>query len=117
MEATLNLKEMALESKRACKSNGSQWGKVLELHQQSKRKLMRVKTKRILMKRRATQEGSRRRHVDRIEEKVRILKKLIPNTNSGGLEGLFRDAANYIMSLQMRVRVMQIMVDALSGPC
>lgn len=68
-----------------------------------------------MKRRRRVVEGSRRR-VNAIEERTRILKKLIPNsTKSMGLEGLFRETADYILSLQMRVQVMQIMVKVLGG--
>ncbi|KAL8498682.1 hypothetical protein ACS0TY_021861 [Phlomoides rotata] len=50
-----------------------------------------------------------------IEGKVTTLQKLVPNCESGGVEGLFREIADYIMALEMRVKVMQIMVDLLSG--
>ncbi|XWS22711.1 hypothetical protein CRYUN_Cryun29cG0059500 [Craigia yunnanensis] len=110
-------------------SNGSLWSKLLEA--QAKRR-MKVKKQRIitrkkvknvrcrrprsiLMKRRARQEGSRR-PVNPIEKKVKTLKKLIPNKESIGLDGLFRETAEYILSLQMRVKAMQIMVKVLTGP-
>lgn len=45
-----------------------------------------------------------------------MLERLIPSRDhSAGLEGLFRDTADYILSLQGRVRVMQMMVDMLAG--
>ncbi|KAG6787023.1 hypothetical protein NC652_007064 [Populus alba x Populus x berolinensis] len=70
---------------------------------------------RILMKRRARAEGSSTRAGYGIERRVRTLKKLIPDSESMGLDGLFRETADYILSLQMRVRVMQIMVKVLTG--
>ncbi|KAJ7977683.1 transcription factor UPBEAT1-like [Quillaja saponaria] len=73
----------------------------------------------ILMKRRrARLEGSGRccGTTYRIERKVRTLKRLIFNSDESiGLDGVFRETADYILSLQMRVRVMQIMVKVLSG--
>ncbi|KAJ4727837.1 putative Transcription factor [Melia azedarach] len=72
------------------------------------------KTKRILMKKRAGLERFRR-PANVIERKVRTLKKLIPNSESSGLDGLFRETADYILALQMRVKVMQIMVKTLTG--
>ncbi|GMH25746.1 hypothetical protein Nepgr_027589 [Nepenthes gracilis] len=127
---------MALENEGTCKRNEPLW-KVLEAHHQhhhhhqqplpkgrrsrTKERVVLVKAKRIKMKRRALVEGSRRRRggVDEvIERRVLTLRKLVPNSQwKGGLEGLFGDAADYIVSLQMRVRAMQLMVDALSGPC
>ncbi|XWS69119.1 hypothetical protein CRYUN_Cryun04dG0152200 [Craigia yunnanensis] len=107
-------------------SNGSLWSKLLEA--QAKRRL-KVKKKRInrkkvrhvrcrrprsnFMKRRARLEGSRR-PVNPIEKKLKTLKKLIPNKESMGLDGLFRETAEYILSLQMRVEAMQIMVKVLT---
>lgn len=66
------------------------------------------------MKRRAVGEGSGRLVVSPIVKKVKTLKKLIPSRGSMGLDGLFRDTAGYILSLQMRIKVMQIMVDVLT---
>lgn len=74
-----------------------------------------IKSKRVLMKRRRL-GASRRRGNYGIVRKVRTLKRLIPNSQTvGSLDGLFRETADYILSLQMRVRVMQIMVKVLSG--
>ncbi|KAM7275417.1 hypothetical protein ACFE04_017283 [Oxalis oulophora] len=53
-----------------------------------------------------------------IEKKVKTLKKLIPrNTDdqSMGLDGLFRETADYILSLQIKVRVMQLMINELAA--
>ncbi|EOY00717.1 hypothetical protein QUC31_014152 [Theobroma cacao] len=108
-------------------SNVSLWSKLLEAqaNRRLKVKKQRVATKKvrhlrcrrprsILMKRRARLEGSRR-PMNRVEKKLKTLKKLIPNNESMGLDGLFRDTADYILSLQMRVEVMQIMVKVLTG--
>ncbi|KAL9317750.1 hypothetical protein ACSQ67_014267 [Phaseolus vulgaris] len=62
--------------------------------------------RRILMKRR----GGSRRGSNGIRRRVRTLKSLVPNCDSLGLDGLFRETANYILSLQTRVSVMQVMV-------
>ncbi|XP_028781867.1 transcription factor UPBEAT1-like [Neltuma alba] len=73
--------------------------------------------RKVLMKRKArTIGGSRRQGAMGIETRIRTLKRLIPSSNSEsvGLDGLFRDTAEYILSLQTRVRVMQIMVDVLA---
>ncbi|KAF5745941.1 basic helix-loop-helix protein [Tripterygium wilfordii] len=78
---------------------------------------MRPRTRRsILMKRRACPDGARWPRRNGVEKRVRTLKKLIPNSSdqSNGLDGLFRETADYILSLQMRVKVMQILVKALS---
>ncbi|GMN52280.1 hypothetical protein TIFTF001_021425 [Ficus carica] len=75
----------------------------------------RPKSKRVLMKRRRL-GASRRRGNYGIVRRVRTLKRLIPNSQTvGSLDGLFRETADYILSLQMRVRVMQILVKVLSG--
>lgn len=56
------------------------------------------------------------RPINSIERKVRILKNLVPNCESEmGVERLFRETADYIKALQIRAKVMQIMVDVLSG--
>ncbi|KAK9201992.1 hypothetical protein WN944_017201 [Citrus x changshan-huyou] len=78
------------------------------------RKNGHIKTRRILMKKRARLEGSRI-PATVIEKKVKTLKKLIPNGEPLGLDGLFRETADYILALQMRVKVMQIMVNVLTG--
>ncbi|OIT30115.1 transcription factor upbeat1 [Nicotiana attenuata] len=71
----------------------------------------------ILMKRRVRVECYCRRSSNYdIERKVRILHKLIPNCESSmGLERLFRETADYVLALEMRVKVMQILVNELSA--
>lgn len=107
------------------KSNETLWEKVME-GQAKRRCPPRNKHKhgrhaegkrprRVLMKRVARVEGSTRRAGYGVGRRVRTLKKLIPNGESLGLDGLFRETADYILSLQMRVRVMQIMVKVLTG--
>lgn len=83
---------------------------------------MTMKTRsrtRFLMKRRASLDRNRRRPLrpagDKIERKLRILKKLIPNSESREMDTLFQETADCIFALQMRVNAMQIMVDVLSG--
>ena len=73
--------------------------------------------RRILMKRRARLEGSRRNSGRRgVQRRVRTLKRLVPKSSAcTGLDGLFRETADYILSLQMKVKVMQVMVKALTG--
>lgn len=73
------------------------------------------RTRRILMKRRG---GCRRSSgTNGIRTRVKTLKRLVPNSESVmGLDGLFRETADYILSLQTRVRVMQVMVEVLTGP-
>ena len=96
-------------------SYGYLWSKVLA-SQAKKEKVIKKSVKsrrprRILMKRRV---GSRR-GANGIQRRVRTLKRLIPNSDNMGLDGLFRDTANYILSLQTRVRVMQVRVKVLTG--
>ncbi|KAL6954372.1 hypothetical protein U1Q18_019922 [Sarracenia purpurea var. burkii] len=50
-----------------------------------------------------------------VDKKVRTLRKLVPNTESVGLVGLFTETADYIKSLQMRLKAMQLMVNVLSA--
>lgn len=73
----------------------------------------------ILMKRRYRNlQGSTRPAPNVFEKRVRVLRKLVPSTkeySEEGLDGLFRDTNDYILALGMRVKVMQIMVKALSG--
>ncbi|EEF47237.1 transcription factor, putative [Ricinus communis] len=71
--------------------------------------------RRVLMKSRAGVRGYRSNTATGIHKRVKTLKKLIPNSESMGLEGLFRETADYILSLQMRVNLMQIMVKVLSS--
>ncbi|XVE85197.1 hypothetical protein DITRI_Ditri17bG0072800 [Diplodiscus trichospermus] len=111
-------------------SNDPLWSKLLKLQAERRMKVKnqkiipkkkvrqvrcrRPRTRSILMKRRARREG-RRRPMNPIQKKVKTLKKLIPNNESMSLDGLFRDTAEYILSLQMRVKAMQIMVKVLTG--
>lgn len=79
------------------------------------------KKQRVVMKTRRARALSLHRRQDDdttdMERKLRILKKLVPNgETSMGLDGLFRDTADYIVALQTRLKLMQIMVDVLSSP-
>lgn len=109
-------------------ADGSFWSKLMEAQAKRRsgrqgKKLRRIvrghvkaggkRPTRILMRTMA-RLGSRK-HANGIGRKVRTLKNLIPNGDSMELDGLFREAADYILSLQMRVRVMQIMVNLLSN--
>ncbi|KAM0027995.1 putative transcription factor IBH1-like, bHLH domain-containing protein [Helianthus debilis subsp. tardiflorus] len=127
-----------LEIKSKCNNNSSRnllWKKLMEAqakmaakggqkhHSHSATKKTRTtptrnNTLKMIKRRRARRagQGSSRRST-MIEKKVRTLKKLIPTGNSSvGLDGLFRDTAEYISNLQMRVSIMQAVVNALSNP-
>lgn len=101
-------------------SNGSSRGKPVA----SKRRLQAKKRLRIIRRRGAnTIEKRNRVRASRsvvrcswkIERRVRMLKTLIPNGESMGLEGLFQETAEYILSLEMRVKMMQMVVEMFSG--
>lgn len=103
-------------------SNGSSRGKPVA----SKRRFQAKRRLRIIRRRGANniekrnkKVGASRRSVVRcsrkIEQRVRTLKTLIPNGESMGLEGLFQETAEYILSLEMRVKMMQMVVDMFSG--
>ncbi|RVW71597.1 Transcription factor UPBEAT1 [Vitis vinifera] len=70
--------------------------------------------RRILLKRRAVLEGSRRLRSDGVMRRVRTLKSLVPNGQSMGLDGLFAETAYLHHVVQMRVKVMKTMVNSLS---
>ncbi|KAL4302093.1 hypothetical protein GQ457_10G026260 [Hibiscus cannabinus] len=76
----------------------------------------RCRRRSVLMKKKKKvgPEVSRRGSVP-FRRKVETLKKLVPNKEAVGLDGLLREAAEYIMWLQMRVKVMQIMVEVLTA--
>ncbi|KAI3460743.1 hypothetical protein Pfo_017406 [Paulownia fortunei] len=111
------LSSLESHSKEKCGFSNPLWRKP-GLEFQSRRKCFsqQMNNRRIFMKRRARFDRSIRPR-NPIERKVRILKKLIPNCThqSMGVERLFGETADYIVALQMRVKVMQIMVDALSS--
>uniref|UniRef100_A0A5B7C5I1 Putative transcription factor UPBEAT1 n=1 Tax=Davidia involucrata TaxID=16924 RepID=A0A5B7C5I1_DAVIN len=120
----LDLKGMILENKGTNQSsNGSLWSKVLEaqamrMRQQSINNNIEghgwsSRHRKILMKRRAFVQGSRR-PIYGIEKRVRTLKKLVPNGKSKALDGLFRETGDYIVLLQMKVKLMEMMVKLLS---
>lgn len=56
-------------------------------------------------------EGSRK-PASAVKRKIRVLQRLVPNSESTGLDELFEKAAEYIVCLQMQVKVMKIMVAA-----
>lgn len=52
------------------------------------------------------------------QKRIRTLRKLVPTSGSwstGGLDDLFKEAAAYIVYLQIRVKAMQVMVNVLSS--
>ena len=67
-----------------------------------------------LMMSRALIKGSRR-SMGGVERRVRTLQKLLPNVKSMDMDGLLMEAADYILRLEMQVKVMQIMVKVLSN--
>lgn len=126
---SLDLKGMVQESEEKSYTDGALWNRVLQGTRQramtTKRSGVALKNKkrsdgrRILKKRRRSlQFGARKDESHGIQRRVRTLKRLIPNSESNsvkGLDGLFRETADYILSLQSRVRLMQMMVNALGG--
>ncbi|KAG7967162.1 hypothetical protein I3843_08G085200 [Carya illinoinensis] len=116
----------------SCSANGCLGSKVVEVQaakrrwqgkkQRMARKYARhVRSKkdsaRILMMKKTARLGRSRKHANNgIGRRVRTLKKLIPNGESiGNLDGLFRETAYYILSLQMRVTVMHTVVNVLTN--
>ncbi|XXG84540.1 hypothetical protein AAC387_Pa10g2043 [Persea americana] len=104
-------------------SSGSIWYKVVQLQAMRRRSNRRHRTNRnygwnrrsnALMKSRALIKGSRR-SMGGVERRVRTLQKLLPNVQSMDMDGLFMEAADYILCLEMQVKVMQIMVMVLSN--
>ncbi|KAK3194312.1 hypothetical protein Dsin_025622 [Dipteronia sinensis] len=131
---SLDLKGIILQgNENDSNKSSSLWNKFVEAQAKRRRQAVRKqkavlrknreqircrRPRRILMKRRSSAgvlEGSRRPS-NIIDRKVRTLKKLVPNSESStGLDGLFRETADYILALQMKVNVMQVMVKVLTG--
>ncbi|XP_059440456.1 transcription factor UPBEAT1 [Corylus avellana] len=114
--ASLDMKGLLQgNDQQSCSANGSPLGKKQRRSGGHAVKISKRRPTRVLMKRMA-RVGSRKHANAAVGRRVRTLKRLIPNGESmGSLDGLFREAADYIFSLQMRVRVMQIMVNALTN--
>ncbi|KAL5859271.1 hypothetical protein ACOSQ4_000567 [Xanthoceras sorbifolium] len=128
---SLDLKGIILQgNENDSKSSGSLWNKVLEAQAKRRRQAIRKqkvllwkngghircrRPRRISMKRRSAGVEVPRRPANAIDRKVRTLKKLVPNSESMGIDGLFRETADYILALQMKVNVMQVMVKVLTG--
>ncbi|KAK6930302.1 hypothetical protein RJ641_004396 [Dillenia turbinata] len=92
------VKVMILKNKEMCRSsNGADKRRVKGKHII---KCASMTRRRMLMKRRGSRGSS---------NDIGILKKLVPNGESMGLNGLFQETADYIKSLQMRVKIMQFM--------
>ncbi|KAF9618116.1 hypothetical protein IFM89_000075 [Coptis chinensis] len=109
---SFDAKGMILENNGMSKSSSgsSMWNKAFAAQSIRRRQERREKIRRI------NRHGwSTRRPRICMVRKVRTLKKLVPNGKSVGLDGLFRETAHYIMSLETQVKVMQIMVCGLSG--
>ncbi|GER42810.1 basic helix-loop-helix (bHLH) DNA-bindingsuperfamily protein [Striga asiatica] len=89
----------------------------LSLEFRSMRDCSRVRYRSVSMRRKARLDRRVIGLRNPVERKVRILKKLVPNCESSdiGVEELFRETADYIMALEMRVKVMQIMVNVITG--
>lgn len=62
------------------------------------------------IQRRKLLEGSRK-PVVQIVRKLQKLRRLVPGGDSTGIDDLFCAAADYILTLQMKVRVMEFMVN------
>ncbi|XP_009363130.2 transcription factor UPBEAT1 [Pyrus x bretschneideri] len=116
---SLGLKGTVLENEGKSYTNGALWNIIRE----SGGVVVRNKSsprRRILKKKKKTgtrlQSAGRRSNNIGIKRRVKTLKRLIPNgDDSMGLDGLFRDTADYILSLQTRVRLMQMMVQAFAA--
>ncbi|KAL0674749.1 hypothetical protein Bca4012_002730 [Brassica carinata] len=79
-----------------------------------KQRARRALVKKITIRPKKSLEAHRR-PCRAIHRRVKTLKELVPNTNSSeGLDGLFRQTADYIFALEMKVRVMQTMVQVLT---
>ncbi|RWR94335.1 transcription factor UPBEAT1 [Cinnamomum micranthum f. kanehirae] len=114
--SSLDLKGMDLDNKGmdGC-SSGSIWYKVVQLQAMRRRSNRRQRTKRNYGWNRWSLIKVSRRSVSGVERRVRTLQKLLPNVESMDMDGLFREAADYILCLEMQVKVMQIMVKVLSN--
>ncbi|GAB2234543.1 hypothetical protein Droror1_Dr00003798 [Drosera rotundifolia] len=110
---------MVLENKEASKANALSWSKPLGTNRAFtlRRGSTAMTNKRSRIKRKfGVVEGARRRRIGRIEGQVRALKKLVTNNHEAdGLEGLLRDTADYIVSLETRIRTLKVIVAALSN--
>ncbi|KGN45028.1 transcription factor UPBEAT1 [Cucumis sativus] len=85
----------------------------------------RSRSNSLILKKRSRRSSSS--SSSRIEQRVNTLRSLVPNNDNhnhddqdescvGSLEQLFTQTADYILSLQTRVRLMKTLVDVLSDP-
>ncbi|KAL5722999.1 hypothetical protein ACHQM5_006450 [Ranunculus cassubicifolius] len=105
------MKSMIQNDKVLCKTPGSSstWKRRQERRQN-------IRKHAPFMKRAILMDGSRRQR-NGVVRKVKTLKKLVPNGKFMAVDGLFRETADYILLLETQVKVMQIMVNVLSGSC
>ncbi|KAG5627782.1 hypothetical protein H5410_013000 [Solanum commersonii] len=113
----------SLEFLNKCDLSDPLWTKVLEKSVYIRRRscswLCKKHKGARIMKRRVRVERSRRSS-NEVEKKVKMLEKLIPNceslSSSMGLERIFKETADYIWALEMKVKVMKMIVNVLSTP-
>ncbi|MED6127017.1 hypothetical protein PIB30_084050 [Stylosanthes scabra] len=118
-----SLVSLSLDDLEGLNDPSNLWKQKLSVKGRRPPRTSRTRTsRRELMKRigggsRRTSRGGANKASNGIQRRVRRLKSLIPNSGDSnmGLDGLFRETANYILSLQTRVRVMQVMVKVLTG--
>lgn len=74
----------------------------------------RKKKSTMALARRRNLQQEARRPTSQMEERVRVLRRLVPNGESMELHGLLREATDYISDLQARIKGMEMMVKVLS---
>ncbi|ONK63231.1 uncharacterized protein A4U43_C07F12740 [Asparagus officinalis] len=100
---------MALDSNDTCMhvQLGSRSAERLAVRR--RRRIQKIRRRRVLL------EGSRNCR-GRFGRRIRDLRRLVPTGESViGVDGLFKEAAEYISYLRMQVEVMQVLVKVLSG--
>ncbi|CAN4112712.1 unnamed protein product [Withania somnifera] len=121
----------SLEFLNKCESSDALWTNFLEKGQRIRKRswlcrkqkgghiMRKERSRNIILKRRRARLERSRRSIKVVEKKVKVLQKLIPYcepSSSIGSERLFRETADYILALEMRVNLMQIIVSVLSAP-